>query len=264
MTLGSTPTIPQILAEIGKTLPYTFPDGITRWLADVASTDPIIFPTSFANKISIKVVDSIADAGGSSPHTFSGVNFGAAFTGRVLVACTCLRENGSNPLNIPTNGVTIGGVTASGDDNGNAGASGPGIGAGIAAASVPTGTSGDVVVSWSSATANAAGLILLSVANMATTASDAGSAGADQTGGTGASCTLDIPASGVLIAACAHTNTNDETLTGVTERAAINVGSGRLSVGFDNRLSVQTAKSISASWSGNALFGLHARSYTQT
>lgn len=212
----------------------------------------------------IQVVANLSDAGGSSPHTFSGVNFGPDYTGRVLVACTCLRENGSNPLNIPTNGVTIGGVTATGDDNGNANAGGPGIGAGIAAAASVSGTSGDVVVSWSSATANAAGLILLSVPGISVTASDTGAAASDQSGGTSANCTLNIPSNGLLIVACAHTNTNDETLTGVTEQASVVVGAGRLAVGYDRGLSLQSARPVSGSWTTSAIYGLYARSYVQS
>ena len=212
----------------------------------------------------IQVVATLADAGGSSPHTFSNVSFGPEYTGRILVACTCLRETGSNPLNIPSNGVTIGGVTATGEDNGNANASGPGIGAGIAAAAGVSGTSGDVVVSWSSATANAAGLILLSVPGISVTASDTGSAASNQAGGTSVNCTLDIPSNGLLIAACAHTNTNDETLTGVTERASVIVGAGSLAVGYDKGLSLQVARPVSGSWTTSAIYGLHARSYVQS
>lgn len=225
----------------------------------------IIFGAGFSGLYDIQVVANLADAGGSSPHTFSGVNFGPDYTGRVLVACTCLRETGSAALNIPTNGVTIGGVTATGDDNGNANASGPGIGAGIAAASGVSGTSGDVVVSWSGGgSTNAAGLILLSVPGISVSAFDTGAAASNQTGGTSVSCTLDIPNSGLLIAACAHTNTNDETLTGVTERASVVVGAGRLAVGFDGGLSSQTGKSVSGSWTTSAIYGLYARSYVQS
>ncbi|HXC39068.1 MAG TPA: hypothetical protein VN667_08975, partial [Burkholderiales bacterium] len=64
----------------------------------------------------ILVVASSADAGGSSPHTFSGLSFGPEFTGRVLVACTCLRGNGASGMNVTA--VTIGGVSAVGNDNG--------------------------------------------------------------------------------------------------------------------------------------------------
>lgn len=218
----------------------------------------------FFGAYDIQIVANLADAGGTSPHTFSSVNFGPDYTGRVLIACTCLRGNGSGPLNIASNGVSIGGVTATGDDNGNAGASGPGIGAGIAAAASVPGTSGDVVVTWSSATANAAGLILLSVPGISVSAFDTGAAGADPGGGTGANCSLNIPNSGLLIVACAHTNTNDETLTGTTEQASVVVGSGRLAIGYDKGLSSQSNRPVSASWTTSAIYGLYARSYVQS
>lgn len=259
MTLGATPSPAQILAELGQAFPYTFPDARTRWLADVGIADPIVFPTSFASKTSVKVVYSVADAGGGSPHTFTGVDFGPAFSDRILVACTCLRETGAAPLAISA--VTIGGVSAVGDDNGEAFT--PGIGTGIFAAAVPTGISGNVVVTWSSATANAAGLILLSVAKISTTAHDSGSQAVDSGGADNASCALDIPSNGLLIASCAHTNTNNETFVGVTERASVVVGAGRLAVGFDNRMNSESNRAVSCSWTTSAARGLHARSYAQ-
>ncbi|RUV07445.1 hypothetical protein EOA79_04570 [Mesorhizobium sp. M1A.F.Ca.IN.020.03.2.1] len=261
MTLGSTPTIPEILAEISQTFPYTFPDARTRWLAEVGASDPITFPTSFANKQSVKVVASVADAGGSSPHTFSAANFGIAFSDRVLIACTCLRGNGSSGMNISA--VTIGGVAAVGNDNGEFLAGGPCIGTGIFAAAVPSGTSGDVVVTWGGQSANASGLILLSVSGISTTAFAQASQVFGGSGGTSANNTINVPSNGLLIVNSGHSNGNDTTLTGVTERTALTVGTARFEVGFDNRMSSETARAISASWSGSAARGFQARSYSQ-
>lgn len=261
MTLGATPTPAEILAELAQLFPYTFPDARTRWLADLAAGDPIVFPTSFANKLSVKVVHTVADAGGSSPHTFSSCNFGLAFPDRVLVPCICLRGNGASAINI-TN-VTVGGAATLGSDNGEFLAGGPAIGAGIFAGALASGTSGDIVVTWTGQNANAAGLILLSIAKISTTATASDGLVGSGSGGTSASGSLDIPANGILIVASSHSNTNDATLSGVTERSAINVGSGRFEVGFDNRMGIQRNRAVSASWSGNAARGFHTRSYAQ-
>lgn len=260
MTLGATPTPAQILAELGQPFPYTFPDARTRWLADLAASDPIVFPTSFANKQSVKVAQTVADAGGSSPHTFSAVNFGLAFPDRVLFACTCLRGNSGADLSI-TN-VTIGGVTAAGHDNREWFGGGPAVGAGIFAAAVPNGTSGDVVVTWTGQAANAAGLILLSAAKVSTT-EYAFTSNSFSGGGTTASNTINIPTNGLLILNSVHSNTNAATLSGVTERASLTVGVAHFKVGFDNRMNLETARPISASWTTTAVRGFKAISYTQ-
>lgn len=261
MTLGATPTPAQILAELSQAFPYTFPDARTRWLADLGASDPIVFPTSFANKTSAKVAASVADAGGTSPHTFSSANFGLAFSDRVLIACTCLRGNAASGMNVT--GVTIGGVSAVGNDNGEFLAAGPCIGTGIFAAAVPSGTSGDVVVTWSGQAANASGLILLSVSGISTTAFAQASQVFGGGGGTSAANTLDIPSNGLQIWNSGHSNTNAATFSGVTERAALTVGTAQFKVGFDNRMNSETARAVSASWSGTAARGFQGRSFAQ-
>jgi hypothetical protein len=263
MTLGSTPTPAEVVAELGESFPYTFPDARSRWLADVGASDGITFPTSFANKASVKVIDTATATGSSGTATFSGVDFGLAYTGRVLVACVGLYTSASGTLNQTS--CTIGGTATSGDDAGENLGSGPSCGAGVWAASKSSGTSGDVVINWSGYTGSVnAGLVLLSVASISTTAhsSTSGWTGGGS-GGTSDSATLNIPANGVLIAAFAHANLNNTTLTGVTERSEITIGSGRLCVGFDNRKSVQTGDSVGASWSGSTAYGGEARSYAQ-
>lgn len=261
MTLPTVPTIPQILAEISQSLPYTFPDNRTRWLADVSSTSPITFPTSFANKQSVKVVASLADAGGSSPHTFSGLNFGLDFSDRVLIACTCLRGANNSAMNIST--ITIGGVSATGLDHGEFITGVGAIGAGVWSSAVPTGTSGNVVVSWSGQSANASGLILLSVSGISQTPFFQGGQTGSGSGGTSSSASFNIPSNGVMVVASAHTNTNATSFSGLTTRTSLTVGSSLLAVGFDNRLSAVSGSTISASWSGSAARGYAGQSYQQ-
>jgi hypothetical protein len=210
----------------------------------------------------ILVVASTADAGGSSPHTFSGLSFGPEFSGRVLIACTCLRGNSASGMNITA--VTIGGVSATGNDNGEFLAGGPCIGTGIFAAAVPTGPSGDVVVTWSGQAANASGVVLLSVPGISTTAFAQASQVFGGSGGTSSSNTIDIPAHGILIVNEGHSNTNTAALVGVTARATLTVGTAEFKVGFDRGLASETGRTISASWTTNAARGFQGRSYTQS
>lgn len=266
MTLGATPTPAQVVEELRESFPYTFPDIRSRWLADAAVDAPLVFPTSFSNKSSVKVVDSMAETAGSGSKTFSNVNFGLAFTDRVLVACTCLYRTGLSALDITS--VTIGGVSATGYDNGEYASSvSRTIGAGIWAAAVPAGTSGNVVINHGG-TAQHSGLILLAVKGISTTPHDqqtipASSMGIGGSGGGSASDTINVPEDGVTIVVSNHSNTNDTTLSGVTEQEEITVGGGRMCVGFDNRMSAETSRAYSGSWSGTAARGFVARSFSQ-
>ncbi|TIR87368.1 MAG: hypothetical protein E5X05_01335 [Mesorhizobium sp.] len=212
--------------------------------------------------VDIQVVASIADAGGASPHTFSGLSFGAEFSGRVLIACTCLRGNSGSGMNVSA--VTIGGVSAVGTDNGEFLAGGPCIGTGVFAAAVPNGPSGDVVVTWSGQNANASGVILLSVPGISTTAFAQASQVFGGSGGTSANNTIDIPAHGILIVNEGHSNTNTAALVGVTQRATLTVGTAEFKVGFDRGMSAETGRAISASWTTNAARGFQGRSFAQS
>jgi hypothetical protein len=212
--------------------------------------------------VDILVVASTADAGGSSPHTFSGLSFGPEYSGRVLVACTCLRGTAASGMNVTA--VTIGGVSAVGNDNGEFLAGGPCVGTGIFAAAVPNGPSGDVVVTWSGQNANASGVFLLSVPAITTTAFAQASQVFGGGGGTSASNTIDIPAHGILIVNEGHSNTNTAALVGVTQRSTLTVGTAEFKVGFDRGMPAETARAISASWTTTAARGFQGRSFTQS
>jgi hypothetical protein len=264
MTLGSTPTPAEIVEELGESFPYTFPDAKTRWLAEVGASDPITIPTDFSSKSSVKVIATASASASGTSHTFSGVNFGLAFSGRRLIACVGLYASGSVTLNQTS--CTIGGTSTVGDDAGENLGSGPSCGAGIWAGAVASGTSGNVVINWTGGAATHAGLILLSASGgFSTTAHDEvnGATGGGSGGSNTGTKSLNIPSNGILIASVMHANLNNTNLSGVTERSEITVGSGRLCVGFDNRKNSQTGDTLSASWSGSTAYGMEARSYSQ-
>jgi hypothetical protein len=211
----------------------------------------------------IRIVDSIADVGGGGGgtiFTFSGVNFGVAYTGRVLIACTALRAAGAAALDQIS--CTIGGVSATGGDDGEFVAGGPSCGAGIWAASVPAGTSGDVIVDWTGQEIGQCGLVLLSVPGISATPFDQAAPGGGGGGGTSRTTDVDIPEGGLLVVSASHSNSNDTTLTGVTERTELAMLSTQLAVGFDDRLPVETAHSVTASWTTTAARGLRLASFS--
>lgn len=213
---------------------------------------------------SIVVATSFADAGGSSPHTFSSISFGDEYPGRVLVACVILRGSSASGMN--TTGVTIGGVSATGEDHGEFGAAGPCIGCGVWGASGVTGTSGNVTVTWTGQGATASGIILLSVPSLSSGATRFDTFGSSYSGGGGTSTgsfTLNIPTDGTLIAAVAHSNVNDANFdTGVTTRATLDIAGGNLTVGYDEHLASQTGRGVSASWTTSAIRGFTGASYS--
>jgi hypothetical protein len=206
----------------------------------------------------ISVVDSVSAGGASSPKTFSGVNFGQDYVGRLLVACIVLRGNAASAVD--QTAVTIGGVSATGSDAGSFAGGGPACGCGLWYAS-PGGASGDVVVTWTGQAASACGLILLSVPLVSLPAFDTDGALGVLTSATGS---LDIPAGGTLIVAVAHANTNDASMTNVTKRTELDIASASIVVGYDQQMSSDTGRSVSASWSGPVPAGLQAGSFNPT
>ncbi len=215
--------------------------------------------TPIARRPRVRIVAVAQATTSGTAHTFSGVNFGAPFPGRVLIACVALRDTAGSAIDQIA--CTIGGVTAAGDDDGEFLSGGPAIGAGIWAAAVPTGQSGDVFVDWTGQTAPEATLILLSVDGFSATAHDQQSPGGGGSGGTSRTDTVDIPAGGLLVVAASHTNNNNTTLSGVTERSEQTVGVGQFAVGWDFHLAQETGRTITSSWTTTAARGLRLASY---
>lgn len=146
------------------------------------------------------------DTDNLTTYTFSSVNFGAADAGRYIVAAAAGRTGSSG---VTVSSITIGGVSATivVQDNNNSG--GDNVVA-LAAAAVPSGTSGDVVVTFST------GMVRALVGLYRVTGID----GVDDfqaLSSTAAppSVALDIPANGIAIALAASRPGN-ASLTGVT------------------------------------------------
>lgn len=263
MTLGASPSPADVVAELGESFPYTFPDARTRWLADVGTSDPITFPTSFANKTSIKHVDTTSVSSLGTSHSFSNVSFGASFTGRrIHVLIFAMSKN-----QLDTGSWTIGAVTIGNDSD----ADGTLVwfqdgndstvlaGAGDATAS-PTGTSG--TISFSTASATRCLCVVLSIANTPYAFTDELNAFDENT--TGASGTLDIPSNGVILAAATKANGNSISFSGVTLQGQSSPLAGyRIAWGWTNRASSQTGRSVGFSSTGNASCALRATSRAQ-
>jgi len=208
-------------------------------------------------------------------YTFSGLNFGDDFSNRTLVALIHLVAGGNN--RIDQGSCTIGGVGAAGGDSGDAGSSPVGgAGAGVWAAK-PTGTSGNVTVNFSTASASACAIYLYAVTGLASATPFAESFGPGGGGGitsdpsypASMNGTLNVPSDtvhGAVIfgAASRANNTSAITLVGMTQQYDTTLdGSHRIAGGYAFRLPQETNRTIGLSTgAGNVIFGMEARSFS--
>ncbi|MCA0276244.1 MAG: hypothetical protein LCH86_09580 [Proteobacteria bacterium] len=206
----------------------------------------------------------------SGSYTFAGLNFGDDYSNRTLVACIGLFAGSEQVLNQTS--VTIGGSSASGDDSGSSDPAGgvvPGSAAGCGVwAAKPAGTSGSVVVNFTSGTAGSAVLYLFSI--YATSATPFGqlldiSAGPGVSFPDSDSGTMAVPAEGVIIGGCSRAlNTGPITLTGLTQIADVTIDSvHRFAVGYAQRLAANGSYPIGfTTATGNTVYGMRAASFS--
>lgn len=212
----------------------------------------------FSNIYNTFVTVSTSDAGGTSPHTFSAVNFGPAYTERWLIACTAFHGTAGSAINITS--VTIGGISTGGTDSGSFGGAGPSMGAGLFYANVPLGTSGDVVVTWTGQTTNSSALILISTPKL--TFFNDWRPPTPNGGWTSLSGTMNIPTNGLVVGVSSHT-AGSITWTGVTGRATQALTGGTLEVGFDIHQAAASGAAVEANWSSVGQGGVEFASFSE-
>jgi hypothetical protein len=265
MTLGASPQPADVVAELGLSLPYTFQKSDPKpwWLADLTTASNIVFPTSFANKQSIKQVDVTALSALGTSHSFAGVNFGTDFTGRVIfVVVAALTKASADTSGWSLSGGTIGGQADAGPGGmvWFQGGSGSTVFTGSASMRAqPSGTSG--TISFNTATQTRCICTVLSIANCHLTSTDSGSAGVSSTGG---STSLNVPTNGILISGAVKNNTNTIGYSGITLRGQQSPLAGyQIAWGWDNRLSLQSGLAVSFSSTGSAACAFGVSSHTQ-
>ncbi|CAN7564468.1 hypothetical protein [Aminobacter sp. LjRoot7] len=208
-------------------------------------------------------------------YTFAGLGFGDDFTNRTLVAIVHMAATSEQVLNQTS--CTIGGVAASGADSGDADNSPAGAAATGIWAAKPSGTSGSVVINFTSGTATAAAIYLYAVTDVASAGPFAYSAGSGGAGGitsdptfpASPTGTINIPNDAVhgavlIGGATRANNTGAITLNGITQAYDVTLdGVHRIAGGFDFRLPQQTNRPIGFSTgSGNVIFGMKAASFS--
>lgn len=150
----------------------------------------------------VEYLTNAVDAGGpKSPYTFSSQTFGTAAADRYIIACfgwNLEDDSTSNTLS----GVTIGGVTATlvNQTTLNNTSTNDRSGCGMYIANVPTGTSGDVVATFTTGASggpHGCGVGLFRVTGINPTKHDDGVASADTNANP--STTIDCPANGIIV-----------------------------------------------------------------
>jgi len=163
---------------------------------------PIFSPVS-AGVVTLSYITAVGDAVNRTAYTFSSVSFGDASSGRVIVVNAGAGTSGSRTIS----SVTIGGVTATQAAQASMSESCNGTFYAV----VSSGTSGDIVVTYSGS-CNRSGIGVWGLAGAAATASDT----ASDSGGTTVALTMSIPASGAAIGG-GYTNGATHSWTNLTE-----------------------------------------------
>lgn len=231
MTLGATPQPADVVAELGLTLPYTFQKSDPRpwWLADLATSSSIVFPTSFANKSAVKIMDTVGASALGTSHSFAGVNFGLDYTGRIFVVYVLAqsKQSAANPSQVLISNWTVGGV---GPDGGGSygfffrsGGSGSTVFCGaLSAPFIVSGTSG--AISFNTGIATQCSVVVVSTPLITNDALGG------FTGGNNASTSLTVNntavANGILMAGAVRNKAETITMTGVTKRTEFSHVSG--------------------------------------
>lgn len=187
----------------------------------------------------------------TSTYTFSSQNLGTAAADRYIFVIVHGRATGTSALSVSS--VTVGGVSATiavqqtGKEDVNSSQSA------IALAAVPTGTTGDIVVTMSRDNVRCTIGAYRVTELDSTTAHDTDSiAPASGDSGTTMSRSLDIPANGFAIGGGQTGGVGTTAWTGLTEDYDTNAGSSfwTASGASDEFVSSETGRTIQITWSG--------------
>lgn len=232
MTLSAVPQPADVVAELGLSLPYTFQKSDPRpwWLADLSTASSIVFPTSFANKSAVKIMDTVGPTALGTSHSIAGVNLGLDYTGRTLVVYVFAQ--GKNSAANPGAQMLISNwlVAGLGPDGGGSygfffrsGGSGSTLFAGaLSAPFIVSGTSG--TISFNTEIATQCSVVVVSTPRITNDALGG------FTGGNNAGTSLTVNntavANGILMAGTVRNRAETITMTGVTKQTEFSHVSG--------------------------------------
>ncbi|RWK12178.1 hypothetical protein [Mesorhizobium sp.] len=231
MTLGSTPQPADVVAELGLAFPYTFQKSDPRpwWLADLATSSSIVFPTSFANKSAVKIMDTVGPSAFGTSHSFAGVNLGLDYAGRVFVVYVFAqgKPSAAVPSQVLMSNWTVAGL---GPDGGGSygfffrsGGSGSTVFCGaLSAPFIVSGTSG--TISFNTSMATQCSVVVVSTPRITNDALG-GFTGADNQS-TSVTVNNTAVSNGILMAGTVRNIAETITMTGVTKQTEFSHVSG--------------------------------------
>src|SRR3990167_7975156 len=193
---------------------------------------------------SVTYTDVVADNTAKTTYTFSGRSISTASTDRKIVVSVVSQDALNNPT---ISSLTIGGISASQVVSLSGTPSSNDYLAALWQATVPTGTTADIVVTFTNPSSNC-GIGIWAVYGAAAGAADTGSSAADP-----AAVSLDIPADGIAIGAHQGSASPSFTWTNLTENFDGNVsGTINHSGASASFTSIQTNLTITSDQSAGA------------
>jgi hypothetical protein len=200
----------------------------------------ILFPTLAAGGTNptMSFTANAADSSNTDVYTFSAMSLGAAAANRKIIVAAY----GSGGTDRTVSNVTIGGVSDT--EIATTISSSGAIRTYLGIADVPTGTTGDVVVTFSGSYSRAGAAVWRVVDLDSSTAHQTGTDADDANGDLAVS--LDVPAGGFAIAAACFNDTGAIACGGLTEQFEMELegGAGDAVGSSDSFVSAQTALSI--------------------
>jgi hypothetical protein len=199
---------------------------------------PFLSPLLDDSRFSVAQTD-IRSAVSAAAYTFAACAFGKAAPTRYVVVIAWHADTTTNPGLAPT--CTIAGGAATRIEAASTGTGeGPAIGVAIFVRAVPTGTSGDVVVTWGSAQLQ--GIVVLRVVGYDLSAAhQTRNSMLPATGTT----TIGVPSRGLLIAGSGRRNPDLSAIAfGGVRRRGSDIVQARRDWGWDHRVAVASAHSV--------------------
>ncbi len=202
-----------------------------------------------AEKPTFEYLASYEDTSSQTTRTISSVNFGEANTSREIFVVVRY----SNSIATTISSATIGGVSATI----SAGASANAQGAALIFATVPTGTSGDIVITYSNATTNSVAFVyrVTKRTNIGTTAINTYGDTSTATRTSYTSPTVAFPSNGFVLAILNHNSSTNLTFTGsgiTVDGDIFSASSNRVGLSYDNIGKSSFSGTFTVTWGGTS------------
>lgn len=186
-------------------------------------------------------------AGSTTPKTYTAFDIGAASSDRLVIVVVPSSGGGAG-RNISS--ITIGGVTATLHTNQSTGGGQTSIC--LASANVPTGTTADIVITWSAAPTTQ-GLMVWTLSGYSSATPYSSYGNADASSASTKVATLNTVAGGILFVGAMHSANDTVTWSSITEDDdfQVNAAAVRMGGGRNSSLTTTVSNTETATWTGS-------------